>query len=302
MTFALLTGLVFFATAVVLVLRAVAMSRLRVSQRLGAIEAYGYADSLGSSDETSETRLQGIAQRLGDAVFARAPRLSEDDLRRELMAAGMYETSPRVFLGYRVLTAGGLTALLLWSAVGGGNPALMLVLLTLSVVVGWMLPITIVRRRAKTRTEEVDRELPELIDLLVVTVEAGIGFSGSLKIAGTRLKGALGDEVRLALQEESMGLTTNEALSNMVARNDTPSLRSFVRSVVQGETLGVSIGSILRSVAVEMRKRRRQAAEERAQKAPVKMLFPLIFLIFPALFIVVFGPAAFDIFENLGGA
>jgi tight adherence protein C len=88
-----------------------------------------------------------------------------------------------------------------------------------------------------------------------------------------------------------MGLALEEAIKNMLARADTPAMRSFVRSILQAETLGVSIGQILRSLAVEMRKRRRASAEERAQKAPVKILFPLIFLIFPALFLVILFPA-----------
>ena len=94
-----------------------------------------------------------------------------------------------------------------------------------------------------------------------------------------------------------MGLTTEEALRNMLVRADTPAVRSFVRAVTQGETLGVSIGDILRSLATEMRKRRRAVAEERAQKAPVKILFPLVFLIFPAMFVILLGPAVFDFLE-----
>jgi tight adherence protein C len=98
-----------------------------------------------------------------------------------------------------------------------------------------------------------------------------------------------------------MGLSLEEAIKNMLARADTPAMRSFVRSVLQAETLGVSIGQILRSLAVEMRKRRRASAEERAQKAPVKILFPLIFLIFPAMFVILLGPAAFQFIEAFGG-
>ena len=98
-----------------------------------------------------------------------------------------------------------------------------------------------------------------------------------------------------------MGLGTTDALRNMLTRCETPAMRSFVRSILQGETLGVSIGQIMRNLAVEMRKRRRQGAEERAHKAPVKILFPLIFLIFPAMFVVLLAPAIFsflDAFAN----
>ena len=96
-----------------------------------------------------------------------------------------------------------------------------------------------------------------------------------------------------------MGLTSNDALQGMLRRAETPVLRTFVRAVVQGEQLGVSTGQIMRNLAIEMRKARRAKAEQRAQKAPLKMLFPLIFLIFPAMFIVILGPAYYTISENL---
>ena len=98
-----------------------------------------------------------------------------------------------------------------------------------------------------------------------------------------------------------MGLSTEEALRNMMARAETPSVRSFVRAVTQGETLGVSIGDIMRSLATEMRKRRKAAAEERAQKAPIKILFPLVFLIFPAIFLILLGPAIFNFLDAFTG-
>ena len=97
-----------------------------------------------------------------------------------------------------------------------------------------------------------------------------------------------------------MGLSMEEALRNMLTRCDTPSMRSFVRAIIQGETLGVSIGQIMRSLAVETRKRRRANAEQKAQKAPIKLLFPLIFLIFPAMFLILLGPAVFSIVKALG--
>jgi len=98
-------------------------------------------------------------------------------------------------------------------------------------------------------------------------------------------------------QEQRMGLSTNEALQNMLARADTPSVRSFVRSILQGETLGVSIGQIMRGLAVEMRRRRKAAAEQKSQKAPFTILVPLVFLNFPAMFVVLLGPALCSIMD-----
>jgi tight adherence protein C len=114
------------------------------------------------------------------------------------------------------------------------------------------------------------------------------------------MRGPLALELRLTLQEQRMGLAVNEALDGMLRRCETPGLRTFVRSVIQGESLGVSTGQIMRNLAVEMRKKRRSMAEERAQKAPVKMLFPLVFLIFPAMFIVLLGPAYYAISKIFG--
>ena len=162
--------------------------------------------------------------------------------------------------------------------------------------------MTIVRRRARARLERIDRELPELVDLLVVSVESGLGFSSSMQLAAERLEGPLGDEMRLAMQEQTMGLPTDQVLANILTRSDTPSMRSFVRSVRQGESLGVSIGAdppqprAWRCASVAA-----AAAEERAQKAPIKILFPLALLIFPALFVVLLAPAMFKLVDAIGG-
>jgi tight adherence protein C len=218
------------------------------------------------------------------------------------MAAGMYGTSPRKLIGYRIVSAVGMPFMSMWAAsTAGYSGAVAVLALLFGVPIGWLAPMRIVRRRAQRRLEQIDYDLPELIDLLVVTVEAGLGLSGSFQVASERLRGPLGDELRLALQEQSMGLSTTEALRNMLERCDSPLMHSFVRSVLQGESLGVSIGQIMRDLATEMRKRRRQSAEERAQKAPTKMLFPLIFLIFPAIFVVLLVPAIFAFLEAFGG-
>jgi tight adherence protein C len=219
-------------------------------------------------------------------------RVREADLRSELMAAGMYAVSPRTLLGYRVLAATLLPALVL--LVGSANP-LAIVLALVAIGVGWMLPLVVVRRKARQRLDQIDLALPDLVDLLVVTVEAGLGFSGSLRVASDQFAGPLSDELRLTMQEQAMGLAMSDALVHLLSRADTASMRSFVRSVIQGEALGVSTGTIMRNIAVEMRKRRRKAAEERAQKAPIKLLFPLVFLIFPTMFIVLLLPAVFSL-------
>jgi tight adherence protein C len=300
----LIGGLLLAGASVTLAARALAMPRARAAETVAQIGDYGYGGPRApqSGGRPLTGALDSLANRAGAWVAKRFGSLREAKLRDELMAAGIYGLTPRKFMGYRLLSTLAIPTLWLWSASAGGYPAfLTLVGLLLCAVIGWKGPILIVKRRAQRRLERVDYELPELIDLLVVTVEAGLGFNGSLQVASERLRGPLGDELRLAMQEQTMGLMTSEALSNMLTRCQTPLMRSFVRSVLQGETLGVSIGKIMRDLATDMRKRRRQAAEERAQKAPIKILFPLIFLIFPAIFVVLLGPAVHAFTKSFGG-
>jgi tight adherence protein C len=299
------TGVLLMGAGVALLARAAVMPRLRTAETIGQIDAYGFTGSHESEADEPRRPATDAIDRLAGGLGAMAGRLvgfREAALRRELVAAGLYSLTPRKFLGYRILCAICVPAAWLWAGSAAGYPGAITVLgVPCALLAGWVAPMTIVRKRARRRFQEIDYDLPNLIDLLVVTVEAGLGFNGSLQLAAERLHGPLGQELRLTLQEQSMGLSANEALRNLLARCDTPLMRSFVRSVLQGETLGVSIGQIMRELATEMRKRRRQHAEERAQKAPIKLLFPLVFLIFPAMFVILLGPAIFAFLEAING-
>lgn len=295
MVIVLLIGLLLLGSAVALVLRALSMPRVAAVDRLSQIGDYGFG--IVPEPETVQRATLGdavedTAGRLGSWAANHLGNFREEDIRKQLTAAGMYRISPHTFLGYRVLCAIATPLIVVWFGSLAGVSAVLVVLMGLVAVAGgWILPMTWLRRRVEGRLEAIETSLPELIDLLVLTVEAGLGFNASLQTAATRMRGPLGAELRLALQEQSMGLAMNVALGNMMVRCGTVSMRSFVRSVVQGETLGVSIGTILRNLATEMRKRRRANAEERAQKAPIKILFPLVILIFPAMFAVLLYPA-----------
>ena len=300
----LLIGLLFTGATGVLLLRALAMPRIEAVARLGQIQAYGFeqADLPDAVIDERKGTLDRVAGSVGRIMAERWKAFDEAEIRRTLMGAGLYTTTPMTFLGYRVLAAVTLPLTMLWYMSATGAAGIMLVAgLGFGIWVGWTLPMTLVTRRARKRFEKIERDIPELIDLLVVTIEAGLGFNGSLQITSAKMQGPLGDELRLTLQEQRMGLSISQALGNLLVRCDTPSIRSFVRSVLQGETLGVSIGQIMRSLALEMRKRRRAAAEERAQKAPIKLLFPLVFLIFPCMFIVLLFPAVYTFVQGFGG-
>jgi tight adherence protein C len=225
--------------------------------------------------------------------------VGEDQMREQLMAAGMYTTSPGTMLGYRVLGAV-LLPIVIIAATGGGQ-ILDILAAVLMMFAGWVFPLTYVQRKARKRLKEIDRRLPDLIDLLTVMVEAGLSFSAALRQAAPEFAPPLSDELRLTLQEQTMGLGIDEALRNMGQRADTPAMRSFVRAMAQGERMGISTGLIMRSLSHEMRARRKALAEEKAQKAPILMLFPLVFLIFPSMFIVLMTPAIINLIHSLKG-
>jgi tight adherence protein C len=288
-------GVVLLAAGVMLVVRGTSSARPGgTAETLGQIESYGFAATAAAEPKGAHP-LGSFASWLGSAM-QRFLGTGERGIRRQLLAAGMYDVDPATIVGYRLLAAVGAALLWIWLSLSKDFSPVLLVLGTPALgAIGWMLPTSYLGRRARMRTERIERELPEMIDLLVVTLEAGLSFLASLHMAAGRLRGPLGEELRLALHEQRMGLTATDALNGMLRRAETPALRTFVRSVIQGETLGVSTGQIMRNLALEMRKSRRAKAEERAQKAPIKMLFPLIFLIFPAMFIVLLGPAVYSL-------
>jgi tight adherence protein C len=297
----LLIGLLLIAVSFGLFARSLLMPRLRAAESLRQIDVYGFSaaavDDAAAGDGrlprlNLRERIDSLASRFGELISTHVKSASEENLRRLLQGAGFYTTQPRRFVGYQALVTISVAGVFVWIAIGGNaNPFLSIVMVVVAILGGWSLPAAYLKRRGRSRGERIDLDMPELIDMLVATVEAGIAFSSSLQMASKRLRGPLGEEIRLTLQEQSMGLALNDALNNMLERQNTSSVRAFVRSLVQGEQLGVSIGQTLRNLSSEMRTLRRQLAEERAQKAPVKLVFPVVLLILPALFIVTLGPA-----------
>ncbi len=302
--FVLILGLFLVAVAVTMVIRALNTPAGPSTETIQQIGAYGFAGSLPTESEPGKAlsgHLDDIATTAGRWLGTHFSRLRGKDYRSRLVSAGMYTSSPDRLLGTQFLSAVGGAFLAFWLvSLTDGSPALVLLATVGAAVLGWALPMYVVSSRARKRRDLIERGLPDLIDLLVVTLEAGLSFPQSLRLAATKIKEPLASEVRLTLQEQNMGLTLVEALDHLLVRIDTPGVRMFSRSIAQGETMGVSTGQIMRNLAIELRKRQRAYAEERAQKAPVKILFPIMFLIMPALFIVLLLPVMITVMDVLG--
>jgi tight adherence protein C len=298
MTLVLILGLSLVAASGVLVLRSFSLANAERRRTLDQIAVYGFRSKAPTAEEDAHGRktLEELATATGERALARFEGLqaAEKGYRELLNSAGMYHTSVASFVGTRILAAAAGPALLFLLALTGGLDIRLVAGGALMTLMGWYFPLVRIQRRARLRLEQIDREVPELVDLLVTTVEGGVGFAAGLQLASRSIEGPLGQELRLALREQSLGLTPEEALRNLSLRVDSPATRAFTQALVQGESLGVSIGMILRDLAIDMRKRRRASAEERAQKTPTKILFPLIALILPAMFIVTLGPVLME--------
>jgi tight adherence protein C len=305
MVILLLIAIVLSGIAVMAATRTIAFGAMRKRENLEQITAYGFeADAVTPKERRSLGDLiRRVVQSLGELALRHMDPKHEAKLRSQLRAAGYYSAEPAMFVGYRIAFAAVVPlAWLLLLADAGALGAKALLGIVMLAGLGWVMPKFLLERKATKRLQDIDREMPELVDLLVTTVEAGVGFASAVQMVSRRVEGPLGQELRLALQEQSMGMTIEEALRHMLSRVDSVSMRAFVQAIQQGQILGVSIGKILRDLALDMRKRRRQMAEERAQKAPTKLLFPLVFLILPALMIVALGGPLLGLIHNLGSS
>ena len=240
-----------------------------------------------------------VTGRLARLMLRLNPRESLDTVQQRLLAAGMHDVSPSGFLAAKaILAGGGFLVGLLFLAVSSGQTGFLLMLAFTAA--GWIAPGWIVGSRARKRQEEIGRELPDALDLLAVSVEAGLGFDGAIAKLTEYMQGPLVDELSLALGEMRVGESRTEALKKFAGRVDTPEVSSFVRAIVQADQLGISLGKILRVQATDSRLKRQAAAEEKAMKAPIKMLFPTVIFIFPAMFIVILGPAFMSLKQMFG--
>ena len=187
------------------------------------------------------------------------------------------------------------------TTLAGPSFTVRLVLILGATAVGWLGPNLYLYQKVYDRSKRMQRDLPDAIDLMTISVESGLAFDAAVQQVARNTEGPLADEFSRVLREMQIGQGRADALRGLAERTEVDDVKSFVTSMVQADSFGIPIANVLRVQAKEMRIKRTQRAEELAQKVPVKILFPLIFCILPALFIVVIGPAGISIFRNITG-
>ncbi|MGI9647946.1 MAG: type II secretion system F family protein [Acidimicrobiia bacterium] len=267
----------------------------------------------GSSEMVADVRALHLSQGAGERVLAPAFRgLAErlrrispvgrvEALQRQLELAGLTARTPvELVLLAKFALAVGVAVVFLLTPLRTVNLSILLgPLLTL---IAFFLPDYVITRKGVARQATIERDLADSLDQITMSVEAGLGFEGAIERVVATGSGPLNDELRRMLLEMQLGASRSDALRHLADRTEVPDLKSFVFAIIQSEAYGLPIAQVLRVQAAELRDKRRQRAEERALKIPVLLIFPLAFGIFPALFIVLLGPAAIRIFRDLGPA
>jgi tight adherence protein C len=303
-------ALALVGTFLTIFLIGVVIDMLRREQKRPVTILESQVGQVTDSVDLREQELQGSAferaimpgaKRLGRGVARVTPVDLHGRIQRQLVLAG----SPSGWDAERIV------ALKIIGAVAGVvGGALLLALLSLPswleivlfvalVFFGYSLPSAQVSSMASKRQAAIRRQLPDVMDLLTISVEAGLGFDAALSQVVQNVPGPLADELGRVLQEMQIGVSRADAFRSLSERTDVAELRGFVLALIQADLFGVSIASVLRAQSRELRLKRRQRAEEISQKIPVKLLFPTIFLVLPALFIVILGPGALNIAEQL---
>jgi tight adherence protein C len=235
--------------------------------------------------------LAGLALKLN-------PRTTLDSISARLLAAGMGRTiTPTAFLAMKGggAIAGGFFGFALGTAVAGPIAGF---LFGFGLAFGgFMIPGFVVGMKGRSRREDIRAQLPDALDLLAVSVEAGLGFDGAVAKLTEHMHGALAEEFSLTLGEMRIGESRHDALKKLAERAAAPEVASFCRAIIQADQLGISLGRLLRVQATDARLKRQAAAEEKAMKSPIKMLFPTVIFIFPAMFIVILGPAMLNLMK-----
>lgn len=282
------------------------------SEQSGVNRSLAVLDALTAAPDEMKQELEApFADRVLAPLLGRAQglgrRLTPEDanvrIREKLELAGNPGgwTVDRVMAGKVVGFAAFLLISLVLTVLMGLSFAVALLACVGASLAGYMAPNMYLYQKAHDRAEQLQRELPDAIDLLTISVESGLGFDAAVAQVARNTEGPLSEEFARMLQEMQIGRSRSDALRSMGDRTGLPDLRTFVSAMVQADAFGIPVGQVLRVQSSEIRVKRRQWAEEMAQKVPVKILVPLIFCILPCLFIAVLGPAGISIMNSFSG-
>ncbi len=248
----------------------------------------------------SERIITPIIERIASLGARIAPHEVLNETKKKINQSGM-KLKPGTFIGFQVILAILLPALLAMMGVMGKSGGVKGAMILLgSGLLGYFMPDLWLRGKVSSRKIEIQRALPDALDLLTVSVEAGLGFDMALSKVVEKLKGPLADEFGQVLHEVRMGKPRRDAMKALAVRVDSPDVSQFIAALVQADKLGVSLANVLRVQSDQMRLRRRQRAEQTAMRAPLKMSFVLVFFVLPALMIVLLGPAVIQVVAQLG--
>jgi len=284
---------------VYLILNAYVPTQGPIEMRLKALEV-----NQGRSDideELAQPFSRRILSPVTKSLAETFTRLAPQSLRRIVeqrlvMAGGFGRLNVNEFFllcGFLAVCLPGVVGLLLIVNKAPANKVVGLSMIAF--VIGCIIPMIMLNQKIAARKLSIQKNLPDVLDLLTVSVEAGLGFDGALAKLTEKMKGVLVEEFNRVLQEIRMGVSRRDALASLGTRCDVSDLSMFTTSLIQADQLGVSIGSVLKVQSVSMREKRKQRAEEKAMKAPIKMMLPLVLFIFPTIFIVLLGPAMIQI-------
>ncbi len=296
-------GIVLFFGSVYLLLSGLTVRQREIAISVRRARRYGTRSQreIETRRSVNDRILGPTAARLAGVTMKLAPKTNLENVSQKLLQAGMARSvTPQAYLAMKAGTAGGAILLgLMISITGGGTFGLVIALV--GAAIGFIAPEFVINSRVRGRKDEMKTDLPNVLDLLSVCVEAGLGFDQALVKLNERMEGPLVDEFALVLHEMRIGQSRSAALKNLAERVDSPDVGQFARAIIQADQLGISLSRILKVQSQDMRVRRQLAAEEKAMKAPVKMLFPTVLFIFPAMFIVALGPAMLNLMKTFSG-
>ena len=290
---AVLIGLVIIIASIMLLRRSEGDALSKRLNEYAAREELATIEDIELSLSLSDRIFVPIAQRISGLVTRLAPQDMLERTAKNLETADK-KITPATFFTFTILAMFVFAGLGLYLGEDGTRLRYMLG----GIVFGWVLPRQWLTSAIRRRKDDVIKKLPDALDLMTVCVDAGLTFDGAMSKVNEKWDDPLSREFGRVVYEIQLGKTRRQSLRDMTERLDVPDVQSFIASVLQADQLGVSIGKVLRIQSDQMRVRRRQRAEEKAQQAPVKMLFPMVFLIFPAMFVVLLGPAGFRVYRT----